>query len=316
MTDNRNASQNPALRLYSVFTLIADIIGLLLKFTLEVIYSFMKLFVKTELKDVSGEVVLITGAGHGIGRELAIQYTDLGCEVVCLDINEAGNAETVEMANALRQGRAYAFTCDVTDRDQVLAVANRIRVQVGHVSVIVNNAGIMPSRPLWEQQHQEIRKVFDVNVMAHFWIFEAFLPHMIEKNRGHLVSISSVVGLIGAANLVPYCASKFAVRGMMEALFEELREHKIPIKLTIVYPYMVDTGLCKSPKMRFPKAMALLTPKAAAASIIEAHRQGLLEATIPRYIGYLNRFFRNYPVNCQLMVKDFFDSGVGTSDLQ
>ncbi|XP_059616298.1 short-chain dehydrogenase/reductase family 16C member 6-like isoform X3 [Phlebotomus argentipes] len=247
MTDNRNASQNPALRLYSVFTLIADIIGLLLKFTLEVIYSFMKLFVKTELKDVSGEVVLITGAGHGIGRELAIQYTDLGCEVVCLDINEAGNAETVEMANALRQGRAYAFTCDVTDRDQVLAVANRIRVQVGHVSVIVNNAGIMPSRPLWEQQHQEIRKVFDVNVMAHFWIFEAFLPHMIEKNRGHLVSISSVVGLIGAANLVPYCASKFAVRGMMEALFEELREHKIPVLLIALLCWEGDPQCCNCP---------------------------------------------------------------------
>ncbi|XP_055709796.1 epidermal retinol dehydrogenase 2-like isoform X2 [Phlebotomus papatasi] len=274
----------------------------------------MKLFVKAELKDLSGEVVLVTGAGHGIGRELALQYTDLGCEVVCLDINETNNAETAEMANALKRGRAYTFTCDVTDRDQVLEVANRIRLQVGHVSVIVNNAGIMPSRPLWEQKHQEIRKVFDVNVMAHFWIFEAFLPQMIEKNRGHLVSISSVAGLIGAANLVPYCASKFAVRGMMEALFEELRENKIPIKLTVAYPYMVDTGLCKSPKMRFPSAMALLTPKAAATSIIEAHRQGLVEATIPRYIGYLNRFFRNYPVNCQLMVKDFFETGVGIDD--
>uniref|UniRef100_A0A1B0GJD2 Short-chain dehydrogenase/reductase 3 n=1 Tax=Lutzomyia longipalpis TaxID=7200 RepID=A0A1B0GJD2_LUTLO len=312
MGDDQNPSQNPALRLYAAITLIADIIGLLLKFTLEIIYSFMKLFVRAELKDLSGEVVVITGTGHGIGRELALQYTNLGCEVVCLDINEASNAETVEMANGLKRGRAYGFQCDVTNRDQVLELATKIKLQIGHVSVVVNNAGIMPSRPLWEQTHEEIRKVFDINVMAHFWIFEAFLPHMFEKNRGHLVSISSVAGLIGATNLVPYCASKFAVRGMMEALFEEFREHKIPIKSTIIYPYMVDTGLCKSPKMRFTKAMALLTPKAAASSIIEAHRKELLEATIPRYIGYLNKFVRNYPVRCQIMLKDFFESGVGT----
>uniref|UniRef100_A0A1L8E4X0 Short-chain dehydrogenase/reductase 3 n=1 Tax=Nyssomyia neivai TaxID=330878 RepID=A0A1L8E4X0_9DIPT len=312
MGDDQAPSQNPALRLYGVITLIADIIVLLLKFTLEITYSFMKLFVRAELKDISGEVVLITGAGHGIGRELALQYTELGCEVVCLDINESSNGETVALANGLKRGRAYGYQCDVTNRDEVLEVATKIKLQVGHVSVIVNNAGIMPSRPVWEQTHQDIRKVFDINVMAHFWILEAFMPHMMEKNRGHIVSISSVAGLIGATNVVPYCATKFAVRGMMEALFEEFREHKIPIKLTVIYPYMVDTGLCKSPKMRFTKAMALLTPKAAASSIIEAHRKGLIEATIPRYIGYLNKFVRNYPVKCQLMLKDFFESGVGT----
>ncbi|GAB0089825.1 short-chain dehydrogenase/reductase family 16C member 6 [Sergentomyia squamirostris] len=312
MPENHNESRNPALRLYSMIVLIADIIGLLLKFTLEIIYSFMKLFVKAELKDLSGETVLITGAGHGIGRELALQYTELGCEVICLDIDSSNNKETVDMANGLKRGRAHGYICDVTNRDAVLAIAQKIKIEVGDVSVVVNNAGIMPSRPLLEQSHDEIRKTFDVNVMAHFWIFEAFLPQMIEKNRGHLVSISSVVGLIGTSNLVPYTASKYAVRGMMEALFEELRENKIPIKMTVVFPYMVDTGLCKKPKMRFSKAMPLLKPKAVAASIIEAHRQGLVEISIPRYIGYLNRFFRNYPVNCQIMLKDFFDSGVGT----
>lgn len=177
-----------------------------------------------------------------------------------MDINETNNAETAEMANALKRGRAYTFTCDVTDRDQVLEVANRIRLQVGHVSVIVNNAGIMPSRPLWEQKHQEIRKVFDVNVMAHFWIFEAFLPQMIEKNRGHLVSISSVAGLIGAANLVPYCASKFAVRGMMEALFEELRENKIPVRCSSTKFHKPFEILCKFMNNFFFSLLLNLSP--------------------------------------------------------
>lgn len=219
-------SDDGRLRLYDLFVFIVDLIVMLIKFHAELVFSAMNLFVRKELKDVSGEVVFITGTGAGIGRELALQYTEQGSEVVCVDINEEANKETVALANKLKKGRAYAYNCDVTNREAVLSLANKIRAEVGHVSVIVNNAGIMPCHPLDRTTHHEITKMFEVNTMAHFWIFEAFLPHMKEKNRGHLVSISSLAGLIGSSNVVPYSATKFAVRGMMEALFEELREEK------------------------------------------------------------------------------------------
>lgn len=90
--------------------------------------------------------------------------------------------------------------------------------------MIVNNAGIMPSHSLLNHNADEIRKLFDVNVLANIWVLQAFLPHMLSKRRGHIVAMSSIAGLCGLNNLVPYCATKFAVRGLMEALHEELRQ--------------------------------------------------------------------------------------------
>lgn len=81
----------------------------------------------------------------------------------------------------------------------------------------------MPARPFLQQTDVEIKKIFDVNVMAHFWLFQCLIPDMMEKNRGHIVALSSCAGLMGLENLVPYCGSKFAVRGIMEALSEEIR---------------------------------------------------------------------------------------------
>lgn len=114
--------------------------------------------------------------------------------------------------------------CDVTKREDVFALADKILTDVGHVSIIVNNAGIMPCHSLLKHNADEIRKMFDINVLAHIWVLQAFLPHMFAKRRGHIVAISSMAGLCGLTNLVPYCATKFAVRGLMEALYEELRE--------------------------------------------------------------------------------------------
>jgi short-subunit dehydrogenase len=84
-------------------------------------------------------------------------------------------------------------------------------------------------------------------------MLEAFLPSMIENNHGHVVALSSMAGVMGLRNLVPYCASKYAVRGLMEALNEELREdaRQIEVKFTTIFPFIVDTGLCKKPHTRY-----------------------------------------------------------------
>lgn len=105
-----------------------------------------------------------------------------------------------------------------------MALAERVKDQVGPISVLVNNVGIMPTHPLPQQSAEEIQRVFDVNVFSQFWTIQAFLDQMKEQRRGHIICLSSIAGLVGLANLVPYCATKYAVRGMMEALHEELRE--------------------------------------------------------------------------------------------
>lgn len=114
---------------------------------------------------------------------------------------------------------------------------------------------------------------------------EAFLPAMKRHNYGHIVSLSSTAGLFGIPNLVPYCCSKYAVRGLMEALYQECRtDKKNYIKFTSIYPYMVDTGLCKKPKIRFENLMPLVKPKEAALEIMNAQRTETNEVTIPRYL--------------------------------
>lgn len=97
--------------------------------------------------------------------------------------------------------------------------------EVGDVTILVNNAGIMPQHEILNHTEKEIRMIYEINTIAHCWMFQAFLPKMIEKNRGHIVALSSIAGMTGLNNLVPYCGSKFAVRGTQEALLEELRQH-------------------------------------------------------------------------------------------
>lgn len=103
----------------------------------------------------------------------------------------------------------------------------------------------MPCKLLNNHTEAEIKTMFDINVLAHLWTMQSFGKEMANKNRGHIVALSSMAGLIGFRNLVPYCGAKFAVRGMMESFYEELRTDGIDgVKFTTIYPYMVDTGLC------------------------------------------------------------------------
>lgn len=111
----------------------------------------------------------------------------------------------------------------MTNRDKVLEAGDKVLKEVGAVTILVNNAGIMPSHDFLQHSESEIRRTVDINLTAHFWLFQAFLPKMIETNHGHIVAMSSMAGLMGFQNLVPYCGTKFAVRGVQEALAEELR---------------------------------------------------------------------------------------------
>ncbi|KAK9505941.1 hypothetical protein O3M35_009896 [Rhynocoris fuscipes] len=304
------------LRLYSIGVLLLDILVLLIKSLYLVLESIYYTFIPPVEKSVAGEIVLITGAGHGIGQELAIQYGELGAIVVCVDINEKGNEETVQLLKQKGCNRVYAYKCDITSRDQVISTIDRIVKDVGPVTILVNNAGIMPAHRFLDHKPEEIQKIFEVNILSHFWLLQAILPDMINKNHGHIVALSSMAGLIGLRNLVPYCASKFAVRGLMEGLIEELREEgKAPnVKFTAVYPYMVNTGLCKKPKIRFENLLGLVSPKEAASCIIRAMRRDLVATTIPPFLMGIHDVSRLFPYRVGQLIKDFCDSGVEAVD--
>ncbi|XP_012229357.1 short-chain dehydrogenase/reductase family 16C member 6 [Linepithema humile] len=298
---------------YNGALILADVLVLILKILYYICESIYKFFVPAEEKSVAGEIVLITGTGHGIGKELALRYASLGATVVCWDLNQQANEETINEIKKTGTTAAYAYQCDVSKREDVLSVAEKVKREVGDVTILVNNAGIMPCHTLLDHTTDEIKRIFDINVLAHFWMLQAFLPSMIEKNHGHVVALSSLAGIGGFPNLVPYCASKFAVRGLMEALSEELRigtKGKSLIKFTTIYPYMVDTGLCKKPKIKFEKILPLVSTQQAVSQIIRAQRTNQQEKTVPSFWLSTLTITRIFPDNVLRAVADFCDSGV------
>ncbi|KAI5711557.1 hypothetical protein M8J75_001340 [Diaphorina citri] len=268
-----------------------EVFFLLIKSIFVVIFTMIGALFPTRRKSVNGQTVLVTGAGHGIGRELAIQLADLGCTVVCVDLNQENNAKTADQINTTHNcKKAFPFEMDVTSRDQVMATRQKIFETVGAVDILINNAGIMTPQPILTAKPDDIVAVINVNLLAHFWTVLAFLPGMVERNKGHVVGISSLAGLSGLANKSPYSASKFGVAGMMDALVEELRGPSPGVKFTTVHPYFVNTrpDLPEHLHLRMPQ----LEPGFAAKEIIRAMLEEQEAVSIPRHLYFFAHLLR------------------------
>ncbi|EFN62790.1 Epidermal retinal dehydrogenase 2 [Camponotus floridanus] len=111
----------------------------------------------------------VTGAGHGIGKELAIGYASLGATVVCWDINEETNKQTMNEIKMMGKNAVYAYQCNVTDREEVFKVAGNVREEVGDVTILVNNAGAVCIKKLLDQSADEIVRIIDINLISHYW---------------------------------------------------------------------------------------------------------------------------------------------------
>lgn len=278
--------------------------------------AFYHVFFPPRLKSVAGEIVLIAGAGRGVGRELAIQFSKLGATVICWDIQSDINEETAMSANLLGYdvGKAYAYTCDITNRDQVIKVADRIIKEVGSVTVVINCCNLPSPRVLTESPAADVRKTLGVGVMSHFWILEAFLPSMQRRKHGHIVMLTSVAGLTGIKNLVPLSTAQFAVQGLAESLIEELRNYKpsADVKLTLVhiYPFIVDKEMSTNIQLRIPSYFGTIEPAAAARQIIRAMRQDYMEVSIPCYLLYVGRVVSLLPRKAIVAMRELLDTGV------
>ncbi|XP_038622548.1 retinol dehydrogenase 10 [Tachyglossus aculeatus] len=231
-------------------------------------------------KSVAGEVCLITGAGGGLGRLFALEFARRRALLVLWDINSRSNEETAglvrqvyrdlagpgarspngrarETADGEEEGlppgglQVYTYTCDVGKRESVYLTAERVRQEVGEVSVLVNNAGVVSGHHLLECPDELIERTMMVNCHAHFWTTKAFLPSMLNTNHGHIVTVASSLGLFSTAGVEDYCASKFGVVGFHESLSHELKAaEKDGVKTTLVCPYLVDTGMFRGCRIR------------------------------------------------------------------
>lgn len=297
--------------LYRWSILLYDIVDFFLKAILEYIRLAYRCVVPRTEKSVAGDVALITGAGQGIGRQLARVLGKLGTIVVCVDVNEETNLETVKIVQE-EGGMAFGYKCDVSIREQVDNLAKAIRSEVGDINILINNAGVLYCRPFIQHTAQQIEKIVQTNLMGQLWILKTFLPRMIEMDRGYVVAMSSIVGHAGAPNMVPYSASKFAIKGMMEALHLELRQENPHhnIHLMTVSPFIVDTGMVKGAKVRFPGLLNVVSAEKAAEIIISQMRRNATIVFIPAIYYYIHNFVRLLPSQVQVLIMDFIDTGI------
>ncbi|XP_022370858.1 estradiol 17-beta-dehydrogenase 11 isoform X1 [Enhydra lutris kenyoni] len=221
-----------------------QLLPLLVIFTLE---SLLKRFIPKKRKSVTGEIVLITGAGHGIGRLTAYEFAKRKSKLVLWDINKHGIEDTA--AECRRLGaKAHAFVVDCSNREDIYSSAKKVKEEIGDVSILVNNAGVVYTSDLFATQDPQIEKTFEVNVLAHFWTAKAFLPAMMKNNHGHIVTVASAAGHIGVPFLLAYCSSKFAAVGFHKALTEELAAlERTGVKTTCLCPNFINTGFFKNP---------------------------------------------------------------------
>lgn len=247
------------------------------------IESFIHMFIPRKKKNITGEVVLITGAGSGIGRLMAREFASHGTVVVLWDINQDGMKETAQLAKESGAARVHYYLCDCSDKNEVYRVADQVKREVGDVSILVNNAGIVTGKKFMDAPDSLIEKTMGVNTMAHFWTYKAFLPAMIANNHGHLVSIASSAGLIGVNGLADYCASKFAAVGFAESIgLEMLAIGKSGVKTTIVCPYFINTGMFDGCQTKWPRLLPILQPDYAAKKILDAVLTDQIYLLMPR----------------------------------
>uniref|UniRef100_A0A8D2CRB5 Short chain dehydrogenase/reductase family 16C member 5 n=1 Tax=Sciurus vulgaris TaxID=55149 RepID=A0A8D2CRB5_SCIVU len=257
-------------------------------------------------KNVAGEIVLITGSGSGLGRLLALHFARLGSVLVLWDINTEGNEETLQMAQEAGATRVHAYTCDCSRKEDVYRVANQVKKEVGDVSILINNAGIVTGKNFLDSPDELMEKSFDVNFKAHLWTYKAFLPAMIANDHGHLVCISSSAGLVGVNGLADYCASKYAAIGFAESMFVETFALKQKgIKTTIVCPFFIKTGMFEGCTTKCPMLLPILEPDYVVRKIVDAILQEKMYLYIPKFLYFLMFLRSVLPIKTGLLLGDY-----------
>lgn len=230
------------------------------------------------MTNVNNKVVVVTGAGSGIGRALAYELARRGAKLAVSDVDAVGLAETVKQVRVIG-ARVHDASLDVSDRAAVLRYADEVAAEFGTVNIVINNAGIAFTGDIEKMSFEQIERVMDVDFWGVVNGTKAFLPHLIASGDGHVVNISSLFGLLAVPGQSAYNAAKFAVRGFTESLRQEMMVNQHPVHVTCVHPGGIKTAITRNAKAvegldaaaiadMFDKKLAKTTPESAARTIL------------------------------------------------
>lgn len=197
-------------------------------------------------KSFESDIVLITGSGGYLGRNLAKEFAKRKATIVLWDINEAGNLATQEELNRLGFSKVHAYKVDVTNEKELKAAAYRVRNEVGEVSVVAMAAAptFKPRSILETNYAEDIEKHFKISYLAQLWLIQEFLKPMIERNKGHFLQISSASAFADIPLISSYASFKLAQTKLLETMREELAANGINgVKTTIAFLAILKGGL-------------------------------------------------------------------------
>lgn len=227
-----------------------------------------------------GKVAVITGAASGFGRAFALHCAGLGMRLVLSDVDEAGLDNTMTLLG-LGGDSALARRCDVSQADDVEALASKTYEYFGAAHLLFNNAGVVTGGALWRAPPQDWAWTFGINVFGVANGIRAFVPRMLEQGEAsHIVNTASASGLVSPGGLGVYSASKHAVVALSESLQHDLSTAGARIGVSVLCPAFVETGIADAERNR-PSELTAHNPDAAAtrAWLHEATRVGRLSAT-------------------------------------
>lgn len=234
--------------------------------------------------DWGEQIVVVTGGSSGIGELIANTLAVRNVTVIVLDV------KPIETENY----NITYYPCDVSKQEEVERVAKQIQEEIGHPTILVNNAGVVQGKLLLDLTPEDIQQTFSVNTLAHFWTLKAFLPEMIKQKAGHIINISSVGGMVGMARMTDYNASKAALISLNESLRYELdHQYNAPgVRTSVVIAGHVLTPLFSTVKLsqnwlyRFfvPSLPPYVLAKAVIQAMDDQHSQTIY---LPFYVNFV-----------------------------
>ena len=192
---------------------------------------------------LNGRVAVITGAGSGMGRSMALRLAEDDARIAVWDINGEGAEETARLVRAAG-GTAIAITVDCSDKAAIKAAADRTRAELGKVAILINNAGIAPFTPFLEIDEALLERVLRVNLIGPFFVTQECVPDMIEAKWGRIINITSSSVQSGSALQTHYTSSKGGMLGFTKCLAMALGEHGITANM--IPPGSIDTPMLRS----------------------------------------------------------------------
>ena len=257
---------------------------------------------------VRDKVIVVTGGGNGIGRQLVLGLLARGARVTAVDIRRHSLDETAKLAGA--GDRLQTTVIDITDRETASALPGEVIAAHGAVDGLINNAGIIqPFVRLNDLDYGTIERVINVNLYGQIHMIKAFLPHLLERPVAHVANVSSMGGFLPVPGQTIYGASKAAVKLMTEGLFAELLDTNVGV--SVIMPGAVSTDITANSGVEIPTAgrspedskIPTTSPEKAARIIIEGIESDRLHIFVGRDSRMMNIASRIAPRRATLMIQ-------------